>query len=92
MSRILGILAVVGTALMLLLPAPASAASRPDGIRKADATEFSAARRIYRRYYRHPYYRPYYWGPRPYYYGYPYPYYRPYYYYHPAPWPFWPWW
>lgn len=79
MSKILASLAVLGALIAFALPTSASAASRQDGVRaaQADETEFSS-RRYYRRYYR-PYraYRPYY---RPYpYYGYARPYYRPYY-------------
>jgi hypothetical protein len=98
MTRIFTALAVFGTLVMLSLPATAGAANRPDGIRNAEQTNVSAARRHYRRYYRHHrrYVRPYYGGP---YYGYGYgyyprPYYRPYYY-RPAPlpfFPFMPWW
>lgn len=83
MSKILASLAVLGALIAFSLPASASAASRPDGVRaaQADQHEFSS-RRHYRRHYRpYRYYRPYY---RPYpYYGYYRPFYRPYPYYRP---------
>lgn len=82
MSKLFAAFAILGTVLVLVLiwPAPASAAPRPDGVRNVDQYEFSSHRRYYRRHYRtYRYVRPYpYWGPYPYY-GYYRPYYRPYY-------------
>lgn len=107
MSKIVAILAVMGTAILLSFSAPAApadaAVAKRHGVTSAEQVNVSAARRHYRRYYRRHYYRPYYYRPyygyyRPYYYR-PY-YYRPYrpyyyrpYYYPPAPfYPFLPWW
>ena len=92
MSKILAGLAVLAALVVLLLPAPASAAVRTDGLRNFEEFEFSSHRRRYRhRHYARRYYAPGpYWGwrgPRPYY-GYAYPYPRVYY--HPGrPWPWW---
>jgi hypothetical protein len=84
MSKILGVLAVLGL-IAFALPTAASAASKQNDLRaQADQYQFSSTYyyrryyrpyRSYRPYYGYGYYRPYY---RPYYYGYGYRY-RPYY-------------
>jgi len=92
--KMLAVLAALGLATLIALPAPTSAEERrADGVRNLDQIEVSSARRNKRRYvrrYRGPgvYYRPYY--ARPYYYdpyyayGY-YPYYHRRYYYRRGP-------
>ena len=66
MSKIVAILAVMGTAILLSFSAPAGAAvAKRHGVTSAEQVNVSAARRHYRRYYRRHYYRPYYY--RPYY-------------------------
>ena len=93
MSKILAGLAVLAALVVLALPAPASAATRTDGVRNVEEFDFSSHRRRYR--HRH-HVRRYYapapfwwggWGHGPYY-GYAYP--GPRVYYHPGrPWPWW---
>jgi hypothetical protein len=72
MSKILGVLAVLGL-IAFALPTTASAASQQNDLRaQADQYQFSSTY-YYRRYRPYRYYRPYYG------YGYYRPYYRPYY-------------
>jgi hypothetical protein len=69
--KILTLVAAAGVAGLLAMPNPATAnEQRPDGVRNAEVTEFSAQRR-YRRHYVRRYYVPprVYYGP-PYYYPY----------------------
>jgi hypothetical protein len=87
MSKILATCAAAAVTALIALPAPVGAAERSTaGVKQAELTDVSSARRQHRRYVRHSY-RPHYYG-RSYYgrsYYAPYdayaydPYYRPYY-------------
>ena len=82
MSKILATCAAVAVTALIALPAPAGAAERnAAGVKQAELTDVSSARRHHRRYVRHSY-RPHYYG-RPYYApynAYAYDPYYPYYY------------
>ncbi len=78
MTKLIGAIAGFAIAAFLAFPAQADTASRTDGLRNAEQTEFSAKRRWKRhRHWRGRYYRgprvyfgaPFYWGPRYYYWG-----------------------